>query len=117
MRRTPEEVCVEYAIAAAAVREYHGVMKNNFCQVVYDENGIGRPGFRGDGEDCLSQYWARIQTDNGTISAPEIEYDEMCDNCKKREQAYRDRGEARKRLGAAKRSVEAVGKRLNAEAA
>lgn len=112
-KRTAEDACIEYAIAVAEVRRFHAAMTSHTCQVVNDEHGLGRPGFRGDGEECLSLYWQRTQTDNGFIDTPEIEYDDMCDNCKVREQAYRDRYEARKRLGAAKRSVECVGKRLN----
>lgn len=113
--KTPEDACVEYAIAVAEARRCQESMKHYLCQVVYDEAGLGRPGYRGDGEECLSLHWQRTQTDNGFIHTPEIEYDAMCDNCKRREQAYRDRCEARQRLGAAKRSVEAVGKRLNAQ--
>jgi hypothetical protein len=48
---------------------------------------------------------------------PEIAYEDMCDGCKVRLKAFEDRREARKRLGAAKRAVEAIGKREIAAAA
>lgn len=111
-RKTPEAVCVEYAIAVAEARRCHAVMASHTCTEKYYSDGMERS----NGDECLSLYWRRTQTDNGFIHTPEIEYDAMCANCKVREQAYRDRSEARRRLGAAKRSVEVVGKRLNAGA-
>jgi hypothetical protein len=106
-KRTSEEACIEYAIAAGHVRMLTVLLGNSPC--TFDDSQTN---------ECLSLYWiTRGQDDNGVaLPDPQIEYDDMCEACKSRERAIRERRDARKRLGAAKRSVEAVGKRLNAEA-
>jgi hypothetical protein len=109
--RTAEEACIEYAIASADVRAQSRILRAFPC----DEANNRHWNETGE-QECLTQYWTTTRSDTGPIPDPQIDYDNMCDNCKKREQAYRDRAQGRKRLGAAKRSIEAVGKRLNKEA-
>lgn len=116
-QRTAEEVCVEYAIAAESVREQTRIMRNNRCEGE-SKGEIGMSGYReGAEESCLNKHWTIVIVDAGHGNAaekPSLAYDAMCDECKTRLQAFEDRREARKRLGAVKRAVEAAGKRLMA---
>jgi hypothetical protein len=110
VKRSAEDACIEYAIALATVREHSLVIRSFPCKEAsnhhFDETGE---------RECLSEYWHGITGPDGFVARPQIKFDDMCENCKKREQAYHDRKEARKRLGAAKRSIAAIGKRLNSE--
>lgn len=127
MRRTAEEVCVEYAIAVAEVRQLTKVIRDrlNQCEIAaqaigeFDAAVQSRPSIQAmlkppDMEDCLTKHW-QIATGPPPIyrEEPYLAYVDMCDACKLRCDRIGERRGARKRLGAAKRSVEAVGKRLN----
>lgn len=109
-RRTAEDVCVEYAIAVAAVREQTRIMAAHRC------TEGSRKNFNETGEtECLDDFFAAPKGPDGEFPRYREFHDRMCDNCKRRLQALDDRRQARIRLGAAKRAVEAVGKRLNGE--
>lgn len=108
-RRTPNEVCIEYAIAAKTVRDLTALIVPFNCTKVpkdsYTEPCIVRlfNVKREDShEEAYQEYIAEIK-------------DEMCEQCHISLKAVEDRKEARKRLAAAKRSVTAVGKRLQRE--
>lgn len=113
--RTAEEVCVEYAIAVADVRRISKKFGENPCALIekwYERNqSTPKP------DDCLDVYFAEWDREHENYDsyaeARAAAKDTMCGCCCRRLQAIEDRKEARKRLGAAKRSVEAVGKRLN----
>jgi hypothetical protein len=115
-KRTAEEVCIAYAQAVAEVRRFAGEMKKYPCEVVFDwcESSQETP----NPEDCLDEYF-RVETyqagDDRPTERRAIAIDEVCPNCQERLRTINDRKDARKRLGAAKRAVEAVGKRLRKE--
>jgi hypothetical protein len=110
-RRTPEEVCIEYAIAAEAVRAQTWILRNFPCTEAsrHYTHETGE-------EECLTQHW-RTETyqsgDDRPTERPELAAEDMCENCQTRLRAFKDRREARKRLGSVKRSIETIGKRLN----
>lgn len=122
MKRTPEQVCIEYAIAVAAVRQLTKVIGDplNRCLRVlsWEADGVEAMCIVPQPEECLTVHW-RVSleraSDGEAREVPEMPYVDMCDSCQLRHQRVRDRKAARKRLGAAKRSVEAVGKRLGAK--
>jgi hypothetical protein len=109
-RRTAEEVCIAYAVAVERVRFHTRIMHNHPCTEGRRKN------FNETGEtECLDQHFAIEVYDGGhgnPKERPSLAEEDMCDNCRTRLQALNERKDARKRLGAAKRSVEAVGKRL-----
>jgi hypothetical protein len=116
-KRTPEDVCIEYAIAAEAVRKYTRLMRANPCTEASEGEFItGAPGLGGFVSDCLSEFFAAPKGPGGEFPRYKEFHDLMCDGCKARLDAINLRSAARVHLGAAKRRVEAIGKRLNAEA-
>jgi hypothetical protein len=95
-KRTPEEVCIEYAIAMEVARTARWILSTVPCE--FEEAPDPETGY--DGEPACTRPYAN--NDDG-----------MCDNCEKhRMPALRDLQEARKRAYRARRSIEAVGKRL-----
>lgn len=121
-----EEVCIEYAIAVFHVRLQTSLIKENPCEVVaercceFEAALESRPSNRGlliepDMDDCIAKHWRYVVVrahDGEGREVPELAYEDMCGGCKERLKAVEDRKAARKRLGAAKRSIEATGKRL-----
>jgi len=97
-RKSPEDVCIEYAIAAEAVREQTRIIRANRCTTA--DRPSERSYTEGSMTPCLD--------DEG------LDRDDWCEACKVREIAIAARKSARQRLKNAKRSVEVVGKRLNA---
>lgn len=112
MLRNAEDVCAEYALAAEAVREQTRIMRNNRCEEEskpeITANGYGAPAV----ESCLSQHWT-IETDVRGSEHPMKDSGDMCDPCQIRLKAFEARKDAKRRLGAVKRSIESVGKRIN----
>lgn len=113
LKRTAEEVCIEYALAVAEVRFQTCLLRDHRC------TEGSRKNFNETGErECLDRHFEIEIYDSGhgnPKERPGLAAVEMCDNCQTRLQAIRDRKDVRKRLGAAKRAVEAIGKRLEAE--
>jgi hypothetical protein len=108
MRITPEQACANYAADHQAVKEWTAIMKANPCtQWEQNRREIGA-GVK-DSSECISLHW----TDYG-VSGPMMNEEEMCSGCRASMAAYFSRKIARKRLGASKRTILAVGKRLNA---
>jgi hypothetical protein len=111
-KRSAEEVCVEYAIAAESVREQTRIMRNNRRE----EESKGERGaygcVEGAQESCLSEHWSIEATPYG--ERPSRAFEDMCELCQIRLKAFETRRECKRRLGAAKRAVEAIGKRLQA---
>lgn len=111
-RRTAEDVCIEYAIAVAAVREQTAIVHKHSCT----EGNRQYTAETGE-EECLDRHF-RIEVyqagDDRPMERPELAAEDMCENCQIRLKALDTRRGYRKRLGAAKRAVEIVGKRLNA---
>jgi hypothetical protein len=111
-RRTAEEVCIEYHLAAAEIRAISAKIEVWGCTSpdVVDPNKRIEPCvcrlFKIKPEwDLYGQNWNE---------AEEFE-SEMCDHCTEALRLIRERRALKARLGAAKRAVGAVGKRLNAE--
>lgn len=100
-RKSAEEVCIELSLAAEAVRQQTRIMRANRCTIA------DRPSERSFTEGSMTP----CTNDVG------LEEEEWCDACHVRNKAVKDRQASRKHLGAAKRSVEAVGKRLQKEGA
>lgn len=96
-QRSAEDVCVEYAIAMGEIRRLSKIIREHPCpdQRPFDNE-------TGDGSaSCIFEY-----------RGEELAFDKMCDDCKVAQEALDDRKIARKRFGAAKRRIEAVGKRI-----
>lgn len=104
--------CMEYAIAVDAVRAQTRIMMANRCEEASKEERDSSSGRIVSAEvpSCMSRHWEIDITKYG--ERPMLAFEDMCEPCQVRLQAYEARKEAKKRLGAAKRSVEAVGKRL-----
>lgn len=120
-KRTPEEVCIAYAKAVAEVRRLTKIISPTECtEMASSEFQAGWPGPSTPIEPCISRLFSLKPTpgeDNDYYreQSGEIE-SEMCTRCVESLKAVRERKDARKTLGAAKRAVEAIGKRLSAEA-
>ena len=92
---SPEEVCSKYAIAVAEVRRLGYLIGNNQCgRLVEGDYGV---------KSCIARYWYCGYA-----------YEDICPHCQIALSAIKDRRLWRAKLGAAKRSIEIVGKRLNA---
>lgn len=96
--RTPEEVCVGYAISVECVRDQTRIILNNPCTVA------DRPSERSYTEGTMTP----CLLDEGQ------DREDWCAACIAKDAAKTLRKDLRKRLRAVKRSVEAVGKRLQA---
>jgi len=123
---TPEMACMNYAYAVLAVRTQTRIMRENPCEITSSIEAEYRAALEsrpsnagilvhpeGQREDCIALHW---QVDTGPalnfVETPHMAFEDMCASCMVRYQAIMQRKEARKRLGAAKRSIEVVGKRL-----
>ena len=120
-RRTAEEVCIEYHLAAAEIRRISAVIKAQVCQRDRDYQEALKTNPRADfpKQPCLSEYFAlpRIEDEHGNLHMDDGDFEGFCEYCQIAYDAVQERKRARLRLGAAKRAVGAVGKRLNAEKA
>lgn len=110
-KRTPEQVCIEYAIANNEVRRISKAIGSYQCLV--EAEFCAGPQFGDIPDTCLKQFYTTHV--EGYETFPDMEEEEMCEACKSKHALVMERKDARKRLGAAKRSVQAMGKRLNAE--
>lgn len=111
-KRTAVEVCVAYSFAVEAVREHTRILRDNRCEEESKGELDTASGFSvGQVSSCLDEFFQAPKGPDGEFPRFQEFYDRMCDACKKRLQAINDRREARKILGAAKRAVEAIGKR------
>lgn len=99
-RKSAEEVCIEYAIVAEAVREQTRIVLNNRC------TETNRPSERSFTEGSMTP----CRLDEG------LDREDWCGACHAKNDALLARKDFHKRLRNAKRSVEAVGKRLQKEA-
>lgn len=112
-KRTAEEVCIEYAISVEAVREQTRIMAANRCieesaeEVEHTTGRLVSPAV----VSCLTRHWEIVVTKYR--EEPALALEDMCDKCQTRLEAFEVRAAAKKRLGAAKRAVEAIGKRIN----
>jgi hypothetical protein len=115
-RRTAEEVCIEYHLATAEIRRISAVIKAQVCQrdIDFDSSVYAQDDRK---QPCLSEYFAlpRIEDDHGNLHVDDGDFEGLCEYCQIAYDAVQERKRARPRLGAAKRAVGAVGKRLNAE--
>jgi hypothetical protein len=119
-RRTAEEVCIEYHLAAAEIQRISAVIKAQVCQRDRDFEATrdSRPSNYIDQKPpCLTEYFTlpRLEDDHGNLHLDDGDFEGFCEYCQIAYDAVQERKRARPRLGAAKRAVGAVGKRLNAE--
>jgi hypothetical protein len=111
VKKTAEDACIEYAIAVADVRQLTRVIGDPENQCLRWSKWEANKFVGVAPEPCLTVHW-RIDHDRDGREVPEMPYDDMCDSCKLRCDRVRERKIARERLGAAKRVVGAIGKRL-----
>jgi hypothetical protein len=121
-RKSAEEVCIEYARVVAAMREQTAIIKPWECERVtvsgWHPSGIPDPPC----DPCISTLLKKAGPFTSFGAREEyLEWQEefkgeMCDRCTRSLKAIEERKGMRQRLGAAKRGVEAVGKRLQKEA-
>ena len=114
-RRTAEEVCIEYHLAAAEIRRISAVIKAQVCQRDQDyEEALKTNPALDRLQPCLSEYFAlpRIEDEHGNLHMDDGDFEGFCEYCQIAYDAVQERKRARPRLGAAKRAVGAVGKRL-----
>jgi hypothetical protein len=108
MKITAEQACANYAADHEAVKQWTVIMKTNPCtQFEKNEREIGC-GLK-ESPECISLHW----TDYGMGDGPMLKEEDMCAGCRASLAAYYSRKIARQRFGASKRSVLAIGKRLN----
>lgn len=119
-KRTAEEVCIAYARAAQVIRELTAKIKPWEC-TKYVQGGVNiyKLGATEPIDVCLQRLFEKRDEENESRddyenAQEEIEAD-MCARCLESLRAVRDRKKARVLLGAAKRAVEAIGKRLEAD--
>jgi len=113
VKKTAEDACISYATAREAVLRYTRLMRENPCTEASEGEFIdGAPGPGGFVPDCLSEFFGAPKGPDGEFPRYFEFHDAMCDACKARLDAINLRHAARVHLGAAKRSVEAIGKRL-----
>lgn len=108
-QRSANDVCIEYAIAVAEVRRLTKALGTSICKRVIDED-FSREG------TCLKNLWEMVPERNGEGNCSHEDFAEavaeLCTACAEARRLIDERRDARKRLGAAKRSVEAIGKRV-----
>ena len=111
-RRTAAEVCIEYHLAAAEIQAVSAKIEVWGCtapDVVDPKQRI---------EPCVCRLFKikpEWDSDGQNWNEAEEFESEMCDHCTEMLKLIRERRKLKARLGAAKRAVGAVGKRLNAE--
>jgi hypothetical protein len=116
-KRTPEDVCIEYAQITAQMQEHSAKIKPWDCKrAAKSEFRPGWPGNTTPIEPCISILFQKRDADTQGEQQHrdwQDEYEgEMCDTCKESLKHIRARRELRLKLGIAKRSVIAIGKRL-----
>lgn len=119
--RSAENVCVRYADTVAEVRRLTKIICPGECarMVAYES----RPAGHWDSapvDPCISELFSLKRSDfpdeNEYQGASDDIECEMCERCAESLRAVRVRKVARTYLGAAKRAVETVGKRLRKQA-
>jgi hypothetical protein len=127
-KRTPEEACIAYAEAVEAVRKQTRFLRDraNYCEnyepterAEYNIEAMALvyPGYAGTSKSsCLDEFFSAPKGPDGEFPRYQEFHGRMCDACKNRLDAINLRSNARKVLGACKRSVEAIGKRSKAVA-
>jgi hypothetical protein len=100
--RTPEDVCVEYAIARSEILRLTKIVCANRCseEEKLDDWRVSR------GESCLRNLWYELAEGRSGYSV------ELCQECQNAQAAITERKVWRKKLGIVKRAINSVGKRL-----
>lgn len=111
-KRTPEDACIEYAIANAEVRRISKAIGSYQC--LLEAEFCAGPQLGAIPDTCIKQFYTTHV--EGYETFPNMEEEEMCDACKSKHALVLERKVARQRFGKAKRMVTSVGKRLNAAA-
>ena len=101
---TSEQACINYAVAAEAVKLLSQSLRTGICERVGEHLAAVVAGMRIDNcpEECLHDFFV-----------DDLESEDMCSECERKLELVRQRKDARLRLGQAKRAVFTVGKRLN----
>lgn len=127
MRKSPEDACVEYAIAVAEVRRLTRKIGDAQCihlkgwsagfDNLEESDWDALAAYPPSPETCLHKRFNMPTGPEGEIHHTTVAaiHAAMCSGCSEAFEYVQTRRTARRRVGGAKRSVEAVGKRLNAE--
>jgi hypothetical protein len=113
-KRTPSEVCIEFALAHSAVTDQTRILRETICEIAEpgeaaDWSG-NYPGSAGV-PSCLDNFFGAPKGPDGEFPRWQEFYDKMCGPCKVKLAAVEARKDAKRRFGAAKRAVDAIGKR------
>lgn len=110
-QRSAEDVCIEYAISVGENRRITKAIGMCICHRITDETHPGKG-------ICLKELWDMVPDRRGEGNCWPEDVEEaiaaLCMACAEARRLVGDRKVVRKRLGAAKRAVEAVGKRVAA---
>lgn len=114
-KRTAEQACVDYSIASGAVRRYTSNIRKALCIRMSDTcpDGDWGSGTGPDIKTCLDEFFHAPKGPDGEFPRYREFHEKMCSGCKTRLDLINLRSAARVHLGACKRSVVAIGKRLH----
>ena len=113
MKITAEQACANYAADHDAVKQWTAIMKANPC-TQWEENRKNKGEGNKGSSECISLHWTSESYQYPPYKRPTLAEEDMCEGCKATLSAYFSRKIARQRFGAAKRTILAIGKRLNA---
>jgi hypothetical protein len=133
-RTTPELACIEYAIAVAEVRRLTELIGKQQCErqtawaqrIADGYEAVEKAQLKNTPapefdfserrpETCVTQHWQSTLEGSGDYvrEVPVLALEDCCAGCQAVIELHAQRKMWRRKLGAAKRSIEALGKRLN----
>jgi hypothetical protein len=110
MAKTPAELCIEYAEFVAHVRRLTGVLRKTKCSEASGGDDITPPE-----SSCLDEFFSAPKGPDGEFPRDQEFFDEMCEHCKTKLRAIDERRHWKIKLGAVKRNIERVGKKLSSK--
>jgi hypothetical protein len=114
-QRTAEEACIEYHLATVERRRQHEIVCAPTCENIIEWDALLASGHypeQSRPSTCLDELFGAPKGPDGEFPRHEEFFDECCDPCKEKLGALKLRAHAGMRIGAAKRSIGAIGKRL-----
>ncbi len=111
---TPEQACINYAVAVAKVKRLTLVIKSNPCTAEEKNNVEIGEGWKGM-TSCIALHWSThlVGCAESYRGVPDLARESFCPNCETALTAIEERKEARTALRYAKMSVNCLGKRLS----
>jgi len=111
MRKTAEQACIDYALAVADKRKYHAIICAPTCIHILEWDRTMPDTPRPD--TCLDEFFTAPKGPDGEFPRHNEFFAKLCDPCKGKLGALTLRADAGRRIGAARRSIGAIGKRLS----